>query len=162
MSSFGSIRAFCLTGKRPKDLNIYLEISSVLIPFFLWCGVNLGLTSLMEGKGNFKDIYIATAYALFPVILINLPLILVSQVITLEEGVFYYIVNTLAILWAALLVFMGTMITHQYEPGKNVLTCFLTGTGMAVVIFLALLFLNVIAQLYGFVDSIYTEISFRL
>lgn len=153
---------FLFNWSEAKRLNIYLEMASVLIPFFLWCGVNLGLTSLMEGKGTFKDIYIATAYALMPIIVINLPLILVSRMITLDEGAFYYLFNTFAVLWTALLIFMGTMITHQYELGKNVLTSILTGVGMGVVIFLTLLFLNVIAQLYGFIDSIYTEITFRL
>lgn len=153
---------FLFNLKEAKDLNIYLEMASVLIPFFLWCGVNLGLTSLMEGKGTFRDIYIATAYALLPIIVINLPLILVSRVITLDEGSFYYLLNTFAVLWTALLIFMATMVTHQYELGKNVFTSILTGVGMGVVIFLALLFLNVIAQLYGFIDSIYTEITFRL
>ena len=62
----------------------------------------------------------------------------------------------------AALVFMGTMITHQYELGKNVFTSILTGVGIGIVIFLALLFLNVIAQLVGFIDSLYTEITFRI
>ncbi|MDI9486179.1 MAG: YIP1 family protein [Bacillota bacterium] len=153
---------FLFNFNEAKDLNIYLEMSTILLPFFLWCGVNLGLTSLMEGKGTFKDIYIATAYALVPIIIINLPLILISRVITLEEGAFYYVFSTLAVLWMAALVFMGTMITHQYELGKNVFTSILTGVGIGIVIFLALLFLNVIAQLVGFIDSLYTEITFRI
>ena len=146
---------FLFNFNEAKDLNIYLEMSTILLPFFLWCGVNLGLTSLMEGKGTFKDIYIATAYALVPIIIINLPLILISRVITLEEGAFYYVFSTLAVLWMAALVFMGTMITHQYELGKNVFTSILTGVGIGIVIFLALLFLNVITQLVGFIDSLY-------
>ncbi len=153
---------FLFNWKEAKDLNIYLEISSVLIPFFLWCLVNLGLTSLMDGKGSFKDIYIATAYALFPVILINIPLILVSHVITLDEGAFYYLALAFAVIWPGALIFLGSMVTHQYELGKNVITSILTVAGMAVVIFLTLLFINVIAQLYGFIESIYTEVSFRL
>lgn len=153
---------FLFNMKEAKDLNIYVELLSVLIPFMLWCGVNLGLTSLMEGKGSFKDIYIATAYGLFPIILINLPLIFVSRVITLEEGAFYYVINTIAVIWSGFLVFVGMLVTHEYELGKNVFTSILTGVGMGIVIFLALLFFNVLAQLYGFIDTLYTEISFRL
>lgn len=146
----------------PRQLNIYLELASVLLPFLLWCAVNLGLTSLMEGKGNFRDIYIATAYALTPLILINIPLILLSNVIILEEGAFYYVAGAIAVVWTGFLLIIGTQITHEYETGKNLITNLLTVVGMQVVIFIGLLFLSVLAQLYGFLDTVYTEIAFRI
>lgn len=145
-----------------KDLNIYMEITSILLPFMLWCVVNLALTSIMEGKGSFRDIYIASAYALVPVVLIYLPLILISRVITMDEGAFYYIFQTIGVLWAGFLLMVGMGVTHQYGPGKTVFTGVLTIAGIGIVIFLALLFFNVLAQLYGFIDTILTEITFRL
>ena len=63
----------------PRDLsrlNVIVELLSVLAPFFLWAVVNWALTTLMDGKGTFRDIIIATAYALVPFVLINLPLTL--------------------------------------------------------------------------------------
>lgn len=148
--------------KDPRKLNIYMEIASVLVPFFLWCGVNLALTSIMEGKGSFKEIYITTAYALVPIILIHAPLILLSRVITLDEGAFYYVFQVFAVIWAVFLLLVGMSVIHDYGFGKNLFTTGLTVVGIGVVIFLALLFVNVLAQLLGFVDTIWTEVTFRI
>ena len=68
-------------------MNIVLEFCSILIPFMLWVIVNWSLTTLMEGKGTFKDIYIASAYAFTPVIILNIPATIISNFLIAEEGV---------------------------------------------------------------------------
>lgn len=145
-----------------RRLNIYMEVTSVLLPFILWCGVNLALTSLADGKGSFKDIFIATAYGLVPLVLIRMPLIALSNVITIEEGAFYTAFDAISVLWSGFLVFVGTQTIHEYDFKANLFTCVLTGVGMAVVVFMCLLFFNVIAQALGFVNTIYTELTYRL
>ena len=145
-----------------RRLNIYMELISVLLPFLLWCGVNLALTSLAEGKGSFRDIFIATAYGLVPVVLIRIPLVALSNVITLEEGAFYYALMAISVIWSGFLVFVGLQTAHEYDFRTNLFTCVLTGVGMAVVVFMCLLFVNVLAQTFGFVNTIYTEMTFRL
>ena len=54
-------------------LNVVIELVSVLVPFFLWSVVNWALTTLMDGKGTFKEIVTATAYGLTPFVVVNLP-----------------------------------------------------------------------------------------
>ena len=145
-----------------RRLNIYMEFVSVLLPFMLWCGVNLALTSLVDGKGSFKDIYITTAYGLVPVVLMRIPLIALSNVITLQEGAFYFALNTIAVLWAGFLVFTGIQTIHEYDLKANFFTCVLTGVGMGLVVFICLLFVNVLAQTIGFLNTVYMELTFRL
>ena len=153
---------FPFNWRDPRQLNIYMEMASVLVPFFLWCGVNLALTSIMDGKGSFRDIFMTTAYALTPIVLVHTPLILVSRVITLDEGAFYYVFQILAVIWAVFLLLVGMSTIHDYSFSKNLFTSGLTVAGIGVVIFLTLLFANVVAQLLGFVDTIWTEITFRV
>lgn len=45
----------------------------------------------MDGKGGFKDIFIASTYSLVPIILIILPLTLMSNIMTLDEKAFYWL-----------------------------------------------------------------------
>lgn len=149
----------------PRDLsqlNVVIELLSVLVPFLLWAVVNWALTTLMDGKGTFQDIVIATAYALVPFVLINLPLTLVSNYLTLEEGTFYYFLNICAAVWTVYLVFVGMMTIHDYETGKNFWTCLLTIVGIGVVLFIALLFVHVINVVVGFISSVYAELVLRL
>ena len=149
----------------PRDLsqlNIVVEVISVLVPFLLWAIVNWALTTLMDGKGTFRDIVIATAYALTPFVLINLPLTLASNYLTLEEGTFYYFLGFLGTLWTVSLVFIGTMTIHDYDTGKNFWTCLLTIIGIGIVLFLGLLFVNVLNVVAGFISSVYAELILRL
>nr|WP_144922151.1 Yip1 family protein [Paenibacillus bovis] len=153
--------AFLFNLNNLNELNIVLEIVSVLLPFLLWCIANWCLTTLADGEGTFKDIVIATSYALTPLIIINTPLILLSYLINLEEGAFYYFFASISILWSAGLLVLGTMVTHDYSLKKTLLTVLGILISMAVMIFLGLLFTSVIQQIIGFFYVIYKEIVFK-
>ena len=108
-----------------------------------------------------RDIFTAIGYALFPIVLIRLPLVLASFCLTAEEGAFYHIFGFLSYAWTAILIFMGTMMTHEYSLGKTVFTCVITILGMGIILFIGLLFFHVISEMIVFVSTIYKEVRFR-
>lgn len=153
---------FVFNHRDPSKLNIFTEIASVFLPFALWAGVNWALTALMEGKGSLKDIIIASAYALVPLILINLPLIIISNYLTLEEGAFYYLCITVALMWSMALLFSGTvMTTHEYSFTKALATTVFTLMGMIFTLFLGILFFNLLEQVTLFINEVFTEMVYR-
>lgn len=145
----------------PAKLNILLEITSVFLPFILWCIINWSLTTLMNGKGKFKDIYISTAYGLIPLIIINIPITVISNFLTIEEGAFFYFFITLAVIWSGFLIFIGNMIVHDYSSIKTIFTSVLTFAGMTFSIFIGLLFFNLTERIMIFAIEIFNEISYR-
>ena len=153
--------AFLFNENRLSQVNVLVDVITVLLVFTLWCVANWCTTSLMDGKGRMRDIVIAMGYALFPIVLIRLPLVLVSHVIILDEGAFYYMFGFIAYAWAAGLVFAGTMMTHEYTLGKTVFTCVITVIGMGIILFIGLLFFNVISEILKFVSTVYKELRFR-
>lgn len=153
---------FLFNTANPKDFNLIIEIFSVVIPFLLWCIGNWCLTTLMDGKGKFKEIVMATSYALLPLVLINLPMILVSNVITSEEGAIYFCFLTLANIWFGALLLLGNMSIHDYSISKTISVAVLTGVSMGVMIFISVLFFDLIEQMVSCVLTIYKEIVFRL
>lgn len=153
---------FIFNSRDISRINIYTEVASVLLPFGLWCVVNWSLTTLMDGKGSIKDIYIATSYALVPLILVCVPLTIVSNFMTIEEGVFYTLLLVLALIWAGFLLVVGNAVTHDYSASTGVWTSVLTIAGMALVLFISLLFFSLINQLASFFTDMYTELMFRL
>lgn len=143
-------------------INLLMEFASVLVPFLLWCTVNWALTTLMDGKGTFLDIVSATSVALLPMVLIPAPLIVVSNYITAEEGTFYYFFQVLAMLWSAILIVFGAvMTTHEYDLSKSVWTCVFTVAGMGFVLFLSFLGINLSEQVAMFVNELVTELLYR-
>ena len=55
---------FVLNMSEPTDFNLFYQITSLVLPFLIWCIANWCITTLVDGEGNFRDIYITTAYAL--------------------------------------------------------------------------------------------------
>ena len=113
-------------------------------------------------QGHHQDIYIATSYALVPLILVYVPLTIVSNFMTIEEGAFYTLFLVLALIWVGLLVIAGNGVVHDYTASVSVWTSVLTVAGMALVLFISLLFFSLINHLFGFFSDLYTELMFRL
>ena len=49
-----------------QHLNIFEEAASLLLPFLILCLANWAMTTLFDGKGRFRDIYMTMCYALVP------------------------------------------------------------------------------------------------
>jgi hypothetical protein len=152
---------FLFNHNRLSELNVLVDIITVAMVYVLWCVANWCTTSLMEGKGRMQDILTAVGYSLLPIILIRLPMVLMSHAITTNEGSFYYVLGTISYLWTGFLIFTGTMVIHQYSVGKTVTTCIVTIVGMGIIMFIGLLFFNVIQQMMTFATTIYKELRFR-
>ena len=145
-----------------SKLNVVVEVLSVLVPFSLWCLVNWALTTLMDGKGTLGDIFTASAFALTPLVLINLPLVVISNLITLEEGAFYYLFLAVAVMWSVALLLLGTMTVHDYDLAKTLLTAVLTAVGMGSVLFIGLMGFSLVDAIAQLVRDLYVEIVLRV
>ncbi len=143
-------------------MNIFEEMGSLLMPFLILCLANWAMTTLFDGKGRFKDIYMAMCYALVPYILIQLPMVLVSNMLTFEEASFYSVLLDISVIWCAFLAFVGLMEIHDYGPGKTLIFIIVTILGAAVIIFLMLVFFSLLSDAIGYFVSMYREIVFRM
>lgn len=145
-----------------EDINIFLYIASIVFPLALWCLGNWGLTTLFDGKGTLKNIYIATCYGMTPYPLFQFPLILFSNMVTVEEGSFYSVLNVIALLWCAVWIFLGMMQIHEFSLSKNTLFTVFSLFAMLVMVFILLLFFSMISQGISYFISLGREIIFRM
>ena len=145
-----------------EEINIFLYIASVLFPLALFCVGNWGLTTLFDGKGRLYQIYMGTAYALTPYPLIQIPMILFSNLVTEEEGAFYTFACTFSIVWAAILIICAMMEIHEYSLSKTLLFMVASGFAMLIMVFILLLFFSMISQGVAYFVSIVKEIMFRM
>lgn len=145
----------------PQQMNSLNELRYVVIPVLLWSISNWSITTLMDGEGKFREIFMVTSYSTLPLIIIVLPFTFISNVMTLEETVFYWLFVIIALLWFFFLLFVGTMTVHQYSAAKTVGTMLLTVIVMLIIIFLTMLFFSLIQQIVDFIYNMYREIIFR-
>ncbi|MBE5789109.1 MAG: YIP1 family protein [Clostridiales bacterium] len=143
-------------------INVFEEMASLALPFIILCLANWAMTTLFDGKGRFRDIYMAMCYALVPYILIQLPMILVSNMLTFEEASLYSVMLSISVIWCVFLVFVGLMEVHDYGPGKTFIFLIVTVVGACVIIFLLLVFFSLLSDALSYFISMYREIVFRL
>ena len=142
--------------------SIWVQIIGVLVPLFLFVVANWCLTTLFEGEGSFKDIFIACSYSLVPVPLLLVPVTILSNVCTNAEINIIGFISTLSFIWLGLLVVFGTQVTHDYSMGKNIITIAGTLVGMVFIMFLVLLFSTLVGKMISLVTNIATEIKYRM
>ncbi len=153
--------SFAINPNNPQMLNSLQEIFSAGLLIMLFAVGNWSVTTLMEGKGTFKEILMITGYALFPIIIIGYPAVFVSNFLTLEEMGFYNLTMGISYFLAAWMLFMGILNIHEYGLGKTLIAFLATFVAMSVMMFFGLLFFDLIQQFIAFVSAIYQELSLR-
>ncbi len=144
-----------------SSMSIFLTVVAIFAPVMLWVIANWCITTLFEGEGSFKDVFIATCYSLVPLPLLIIPSVVAANFLTLTELQVVSLIEGFAFVWLFMLVFFGMMVTHDYSLGKNFLTTICTIVGVAFIIFLAGLFTALIAKVFSFFYQIYIELSYR-
>ncbi|MFU8785645.1 MAG: Yip1 family protein [Candidatus Izemoplasmataceae bacterium] len=150
-----------VNSKNPSDFNSIKQILFVLVPIGLFTVGNWAVTTLFDGKGTLKNIYMMLGYALFPFILLSFPNMIFSNVITIEEAGFYYMIHYLAIFLSGYMLFFGMINIHEYSVKKTVITTLMTIVAIGIIIFLFLLFFTLIQQFAQFIYAIYRELALR-
>lgn len=153
---------FIFNFNRPDRLNLLMEFSKTVVPFLLWVVANWSLCTLLDGEGRFSEIWTATAYALFPFIVVSVPEALISNLLARREGAFLGMLSVLANGWSLVLLIMAMKEIHQYSFKKTIISMMLTVLGMGVIIFLGVLIFSLFQQLFIFLATVYSEIKFRL
>ena len=128
----------------------------ILITAGNWC-----VTTLMGGEGSYKDIIMAFGYATIPLTLIKLPLCIATNFLTYSEMGYVTLLEAFAMIWFILLLFFGMQTIHQYSLGKSVGTALLTCFAVVIMIFVAMVFLNLIIKMAAFITAVYKEIMLR-
>lgn len=146
----------------PAILNSFTDFITLLVAVVLFCVSNWTVTSLTDGEGRFKDIIMVVCYAMTPIILTMIPMALISNLLTSQEGAFYTMIIGLSVFWFVLLCFIGLVTVHNYTATKAVITVIFTFIALLIIVFLVTLFLILLQQLWLFVTSLYTEIIYRI
>ena len=142
--------------------SVWAQVLGVLVPLFLFVLANWCLTTLFEGEGSFKDIFVACSYSLLPIPMLVVPVTIYSNFCISTEVDIIGFISGFAFIWLGILIFFGTMVTHDYSMGKNVITVLGTVVGMVFIMFLAVLFTTLVGKIVSLVTNIVTEIQYRL
>ncbi|WP_026326486.1 YIP1 family protein [Paenibacillus ginsengihumi] len=116
---------------------VRVDIYSIFTQFFIvwiaWIVSNYLVSSIYRGEGRFRDIFIGSAYALVPYIIVGVPLAIISNMMTLSESSIYNFAANGMIVWIGLLMFWKIQWIHNYSVGETVLNIVFTLCTMLVI-----------------------------
>ena len=159
---YNSIGKGYLFNPRGTSMTIFMAILSVTLPAILWAVSNWCLTTLFDGEGSFKDIYVATCYSLAPLALMLTVSTILTNVLSTSEGSIITLITGIGLVWSLILIFFGTLVTHDYSLSKNVITMLGTIVAMLVIMFVAILFSSLLVKMVSFVTALFSEIANRI
>lgn len=141
---------------------LYEGIMNIVALVGLWCISNWCFTTLMDGKGKMRDIYVYTCYALMPLVVLFPAITVVSYFLYIESATFLSILIYFTVVWVGFLIVAGTISTHNYTFSKAFITIILTVVGMMIIAFLALLIFSIGQEVLQFFKLLFNEISQRV
>lgn len=156
------MRAFVFNYQYNVPLNMMNQIAIVVLPVLLFTLANYSITTLTEGKGSFKDIFMVTCYSLMPLIIFQFITPILTHVMSLNEMTYLRILDIFGFGWTGVMLLVCIQEIHEYSAAKMVSTITLTIVGAAIIIFVVMLFFSLLQELGSFVYSIYREFSLRL
>ena len=162
----GDILAFFKMGfifniNRAIDFNLPVTLAKSFGLIILFAVANWSVCTLLNGKGTFKEIFTSVAYSMLPYVFSVYLRVILSNFLTANESIFLVVLNTIGILWSAMLVFAAIYSVHQYSFGQTVGAILLTILAMAIIGFLIILFYTLLTQVYSFAYSVISELILK-
>lgn len=145
-----------------ENFSIWLLALLVVLVVALYCVANWALTTLINGMGNFEEIFTSLMYAVTPFVIANIPLTILSNYFVGSESAYYTFFNFLVALFTVFLILVGNMTIHEFTMFKSIWTTVFTVATMVGIAVIALLTFNLIGQAWLWVVSVISEISFRI
>jgi len=141
------------------SLSIFISTISVVI---LASVANWTITTLFNGKGKLKDIYIVICYSLTVLIVGDLIVTFASNFVTTEEVMILTSIQMVCYVYFVFLLVAGLGTIHEYGFGGNLASMVMTIVAAAVILFIGVLLFTMLERMFSFVTSVTEELMRRL
>jgi len=157
-----SALSFHFRERRPEEIRLLFESGKIIIPWATWCVSAFAVGEIFFGEGTFRKILINSAWALWPMIVLAVPVNLLTNIISLDENAVYHagwVVIWLLIVWEFFKVIRDS---HNFEFGQTFGVMLLSLLGIVVIWILLGLVYALTAEIFRFIGQIIFEIYVRL
>jgi hypothetical protein len=136
-------------------------VTTFLGGFGLFVFANYLVATITNGEGWLKDVYIATAHALVPYLVLTPILTVISNGLTYNEIIVYQIIDTLRYGWSAVLIILMIKEVHNYDVKGLLKNIFLTFFTMLMMLLVGFLLYVLTAQVVNYIEGIIREVMLR-
>ncbi len=138
-----------------------MDIGSIVLGFFALLGLfivcNYLVTSINDGDGTFRQIFMIPAYGLMPAMIAMLTVTCVSYALTYNESFLLTLVLLIGVVWSVITIFIGLQTVHDYTFGETVKSIVLTVVFMIIIAVVGVIISIMWNSLYTFLTSVGKE-----
>lgn len=138
------------------------DVMSVLAILLFASAVTYLVSTINDGEARFKEILCGYVYSLTPYIVFKPFLFVLSMVLTNNEAFIMEFANIIVITWVIILIFLTVKEINNYSVKETFKVIGLTFFTAFVFILIAFVVYILVAQVIGFVSSIYGEVVYRI
>ena len=150
---------FPLASIELRDVNPVFEAVKLWIVPVTWIPASFMATSISGGESKIPEITFTSALSLVPFIVINTPLMFLSNIMSKSQQSWYGVFTALAYIGLFLILFMTMKILNNYSMGKTIGMMFITGVMMLIIWLVVLLCYILTGRMIQFVISLIEEFS---
>lgn len=140
-----------------------LDISSIVVGFFaiiiLFVICNYLVTSINDGEGSLKQVYMLLAYASLPLSIAFLGVTACSYVVTTNEAFFLSVALTIGAVWSVILLYIGLQTVHNYTAKETIKAILLTFLLIFVVVVVIMIVTIMWDQVWTFLSTLGEELT---
>lgn len=149
---------YLFTNNNIYNTNLVELILFSIVPLFLWIICNYFVSTVSDGEGSFKDIFISTIYAFAPVFMLSIPIFILTNILSYNEMIIYQIANVVMYGWTFILLFLTYQQVHDYTFWQTVKNFLLTAVTFVLSLLAVVVLYMLVSQLFGYVSSVMTEV----
>lgn len=139
-----------------------MDMSAVVVGFFailiLFVICNYLVTSIMDGDGTLKQVYMIPAYGAIPAMVSMITVIAFSYVLTYNESFLLTVALIIGLGWTIICIFQGLSTVHDYDFKGTVISMIITALFMLIAAVVVLIVIIMWEQLSGFLITVGKEI----
>ena len=141
-----------------EDMDIAGTVAGFFVLIFLFIICNWLVTSINDGDGNLKTVYMLPAYAIAPLMVGMIVIVVMSYGLTYNESFILTLILAVSIIWSVVNLFCGLMNVHDYTFKETVKSIIMTAFFMVVAMIIALILTIMFEKLFSFIISVGREL----
>lgn len=116
-----------------RDANMVFEAVKLFLIPVTWIPASFAATSISDGESKFSEITFTSALSLMPFIVINTPLMFLSNILSKSQQSWYGIFSALVYIGMFLILLQSMRILNNYSLGKTIKMMIVTACMMFVI-----------------------------
>ncbi len=155
---FQTGKAFILQYTEVEDMDMGVVIGGFIGIVLLFIVSNYLVTSIKDGEGSLKDIFMLISYSSLPATVALTLFTILTHVVTFNEVFLLDLLVNIGLIWSVVLIYLGLQEMHNYNVKNNIVSLIITAAFMLIAIIILFNLMILGEQFIQFIESIVREL----